>query len=86
MFSTVHQTDIYADGIARETMHFIAGLLGDQQVYYTTLFYFTYDTYMSYVTISIIILRREINGRVKLLPPAIAVQYPRFSFCQLIVP
>ena len=50
MFSTVHRIVIYADGIARETMHFIAGLLGDQQVYYTTLFYFTYDTYMSYVT------------------------------------
>jgi hypothetical protein len=28
---------IYADGIARETMHFIAGLLGDQQVYYLSL-------------------------------------------------
>ena len=40
MFSTVHRIVIYADGIARETMHFIAGLLGDQQVYDTKLFYF----------------------------------------------
>ncbi len=33
MFSTKHRLVIYPDGIARETMHFIAGLLGDQQVY-----------------------------------------------------
>jgi hypothetical protein len=34
-FSSSHRLVImiYADGIARETMHFIAGLLGDQQVY-----------------------------------------------------
>ena len=39
MFSTVHRIVIYADGIARETMHFIAGLLGDQQVYLSNLLY-----------------------------------------------
>jgi hypothetical protein len=33
MFSTMHRLVVYADGVARETMHFIAGLLGDQQVY-----------------------------------------------------
>ncbi len=32
-FSTKHRLVIYPDGIARETMHFIAGLLGDHQVY-----------------------------------------------------
>ena len=38
MFSAVHRIVIYADGIARKTMHFIAGLLGDQQVYLVFLF------------------------------------------------
>ncbi len=42
MFSTVSRVVIYADGFARETMHFIAGLL----------------------------------------PPAIAAQQPKFSFCR----
>jgi magnesium-transporting ATPase (P-type) len=32
MFSTMHRLVVYADGVARDTMHFIAGLLGDQQV------------------------------------------------------
>ncbi len=32
MFSTVHWIVVYADVVARETMHFIAALLGDQQV------------------------------------------------------
>ena len=39
MFSTVSRVVIYADGIARETMHFIAALLGDQQVDLSYLFY-----------------------------------------------
>jgi hypothetical protein len=30
--SSKHRLVIYPDGIARETMNFIAGLLGDQQV------------------------------------------------------
>ena len=33
-FSSKHRVVIYGDGIARETMHFIAGLLGDQPVMY----------------------------------------------------
>jgi hypothetical protein len=32
MFSKQLRVVTYSDGIARETMHFIAGLLGDQQV------------------------------------------------------
>jgi hypothetical protein len=39
MFSTVSRVVIYADGIARETMHFIAALLGDQQVDLSYLLY-----------------------------------------------
>ena len=31
-FAGKHRVVIYGDGIARETMHFVAGLLGDQQV------------------------------------------------------
>ena len=33
-FSSEHRVVIYGDGIAWETMQFIAGLLGDQQVLY----------------------------------------------------
>jgi hypothetical protein len=29
-FSSKHRLVIYPDGIARETIHFIAGLLGDE--------------------------------------------------------
>ena len=49
---------IYADGIARETMHFIAGCLGDQQVfssyglvYLVYLDYFGYLVYLDYIYI-----------------------------------
>ena len=49
-FSTKHRVVIYADGMARETMHFIAGLLGDQQVVLMALMFSflvqpTYSTY-----------------------------------------
>jgi hypothetical protein len=49
MFSTVHRLVIYADGIARETMHFIAALLGDQQVYLSNLLFFWYLRYVCYL-------------------------------------
>ena len=39
MFSATHRIVIYADGIARKTMHFLAGLLGDQQVHLLHLVY-----------------------------------------------
>ncbi len=48
MFSTTHRLVIYTDGMARETMHLIAGLLGDQQVY--LFFDCSYDTYVTWLT------------------------------------
>ena len=72
MFSTVHRIVIYADVIARETMHFIAALLGDQQVDQTTLLILLMLLMRVIILISLIVLRKEINGRLNQLPPAIA--------------
>ena len=95
MFSSKHRLVIYPDGIARETMHFIAGLLGDQQVYFSVylcylvkfglLFYLVYlfvvfITYVTYQT-----YRKGINSLLNLLPLAIAARQPNNSFLQLIV-
>ena len=44
-----HRVVIYGDGIARETMHFIAGLLGDQQVLLIVLMVLI-DVKLTYVT------------------------------------
>ena len=41
-FSKKHRIVIYSDGIARESMHFIAGLLGDQQVYLVDISHLLY--------------------------------------------
>ena len=48
-FSTNHHIVIYGDGIARETMHFVAGLLGDQQVLLLVLMVLI-DVQLTYVT------------------------------------
>ena len=63
MFSTKHRLVIYPDGIARETMHFIAGLLGDQQVYLVHLVYLFYHIYLEYLLYLVYLLtyRKEIN-------------------------
>lgn len=52
--SRIYRIVVYSDGIARLTRHFIAGLLGDQQVW-TVLNWiyvdcFTYTTYRSFFT------------------------------------
>ena len=88
MFSTKHRIVIYPDGIARETMHFIAGLLGDQQVYLVHLVYLCHNIYLEYFFYLVYLLtyRKEINSRVNLLLLAIAARQPRNSFLQLIVP
>ena len=85
MFSTKHRLVIYPDGIARETMHFIAGLLGDQQVYLFHLVYLCIKVYLYYL-VYLLTYRKEINSRVNLLLLAIAARQPRNSFLQLIVP
>ena len=41
-FSKKHRIVIYSDGIARESMHFIAGMLGDQQVYLVDISHLLY--------------------------------------------
>jgi hypothetical protein len=71
MFLTKHRVVIYGDGIARETQHFIAGLLGDQQVLYSLFLSFL----CLYIILTILtVLSKGINGHVNLLPPAIDVQ------------
>jgi hypothetical protein len=50
-FSTKHRLVIYSDGIARQTMHFIAGLLGDQQVYLQHIVYLGYLLNLMYLAL-----------------------------------
>ena len=49
-FSKKHRLVIYSDGIARESMHFIAGLLGDQQVYLVDISHLLYLLHIAYLS------------------------------------
>ena len=55
-FAGKHRVVIYGDGIARETMHFVAGLLGDQQV--IIFIVFMIDTIFNIFLFSLLYLAR----------------------------